>query len=117
MYSLGSWGENKAAEFLIKNGWAILSRNYRTHFGEIDLIARDQYGQLIFVEVKTLRKGSLVPEDNLTPAKFRKFCRIAGFYANAHPVLVGEKGWRMDLLAIVVDGANSTIKHYENITT
>jgi putative endonuclease len=48
---VGANAEEAAARFLVSHGLAIVARNYRTRFGEIDLIARD--GQtLVFVEVR-----------------------------------------------------------------
>ena len=52
---LGPWGERLAAEFLREKGYKILACNYRSRFGEIDLIARHK-NALVFVEVK-LRKS------------------------------------------------------------
>jgi putative endonuclease len=44
--------EENAARYLKKKGYRIIDRNYRTRFGEIDIIAR--YGEyLVFVEVKS----------------------------------------------------------------
>ena len=37
----GAWGENAAAEWLVSRGWHILERNYRTRFGELDIIAEN----------------------------------------------------------------------------
>ncbi|MDA1092554.1 MAG: YraN family protein [Acidobacteria bacterium] len=54
--SLGKQGEDLACRELRRRGYAILARRYRTRFGEIDVIARDQ-GSLVFVEVKTRRRG------------------------------------------------------------
>ena len=51
MTSTGARAEELAAEFLIRHGLAIVARNFRTRFGEIDLIARDG-GTLVFVEVR-----------------------------------------------------------------
>lgn len=51
---LGPWGEALACEFLRSRGYTILACNYRSRFGEIDIIASDRHF-LIFVEVK-LRK-------------------------------------------------------------
>lgn len=54
---LGPWGEEIAAEALRRKGFSVLARNYRSRYGEIDLIARNgEY--LVFAEVK-LRKNSL----------------------------------------------------------
>ena len=53
---LGRWGEALAAEHLRRAGYQILAANWRSRFGEIDLIAADQ-NYLCFVEVK-LRKSA-----------------------------------------------------------
>jgi len=50
-YEVGRLGEKIAAEFLAKKGYRILARNFRTRFGEIDLVAAKD-GVLVFVEVK-----------------------------------------------------------------
>ena len=52
---LGAWGEQLAVDYLKKHGYKILSCNYITRFGEIDIIARFKK-VLVFVEVK-LRKS------------------------------------------------------------
>ena len=39
--TLGSWGEQAAAKYLIKKGYIILERNFRCRLGEIDIIALD----------------------------------------------------------------------------
>ena len=49
---LGRAGEIKAAEYLKKNGYKIAEKNYRTHIGEIDIIA-EKDGVTVFIEVKT----------------------------------------------------------------
>ena len=53
---LGPWGEEKAAEFLRRKGYALVASNYRCKFGEIDLIVKNRR-YLVFVEVK-LRKNA-----------------------------------------------------------
>jgi putative endonuclease len=49
---LGNEGEDKACEYLKKQGYKILARNYSAKTGEIDIIARRK-NILVFVEVKT----------------------------------------------------------------
>ena len=45
---LGPWGEEKAAEFLRRKGYALVTSNYRCKFGEIDLIVKNRR-YLVFV--------------------------------------------------------------------
>ena len=69
---IGKIGEEIVRNFLIKNKYKILFRNYRVRSDEIDIIAKSFDQTLVFVEVKTLniKNGSkLIPEDNLTKDK------------------------------------------------
>ncbi len=50
----GHWGEAAAADFLRRKHYKILACNYRSRFGEIDLIAQKK-DMIVFVEVKTRR--------------------------------------------------------------
>lgn len=52
---MGAWGESLAAGYLKKKGYKLLAANYRSRFGEIDLVAANKK-YLAFVEVK-LRKS------------------------------------------------------------
>ena len=52
----GSWGEQQALSFLYKKGYTLIKKNYRSRFGEIDLIVKnDEF--IVFVEVK-VRKNT-----------------------------------------------------------
>jgi putative endonuclease len=53
-HDLGRTGESIAAEHLIRRGYRILERNYRTRWGELDIVAYDG-AVLAFCEVKTRR--------------------------------------------------------------
>lgn len=55
---IGDSGEEKAAIFLEKEGYTILSRNFRTKRGEIDIIAIEN-ATVVFIEVKTAPHGTL----------------------------------------------------------
>ena len=51
----GKIGEDYAAQFLTKKGYRVVARNYRSRFGEIDLIAENKE-YIVFAEVKTRDK-------------------------------------------------------------
>ena len=55
----GAWGEKAARLYLEKRGWHTTATNFRTRFGEIDIIAENaQY--VIFAEVKTRKTPATV---------------------------------------------------------
>lgn len=54
---LGALGERLAAEHLLAAGYEIVERNFRTRYGELDLVAADG-GSLVFCEVKTRVAGA-----------------------------------------------------------
>ena len=56
----GNWGEDAAVRYLKTRGYEILDRNYRSSWGEIDIIAR-QRDVLAFVEVKTRQCPEIRP--------------------------------------------------------
>lgn len=66
---LGQAGEELAANFLAREGYRILQRNYRCPAGEIDIIA-ELHDTIRFVEVKTRSSSGLfAPEDAVDRAK------------------------------------------------
>jgi putative endonuclease len=74
---LGREGEDQAANYLIRQGYRILERNYRTASGEIDLIALDK-DAVVFVEVKTRTSDAYgAPELAVTPQKQRRMIKTA----------------------------------------
>ncbi|WP_455676209.1 YraN family protein [Pseudoscardovia suis] len=54
-HALGQVGEDFACHELTKRGWHILDRNWRSRYGELDIVALDTDDVLVFVEVKTRR--------------------------------------------------------------
>jgi putative endonuclease len=117
---LGSWGEGIAADFLIKQGYAIIARNMRTPYGEVDLVAQqlsnaaDHPPVTVFVEVKTRTSQAFgYPEEAVTPRKQSNLISASQHYLQEHPDLIGD--WRIDVIAIenYPDGP-PIIHHFEN---
>jgi len=94
---IGAWGEDQAAEYLVKNGLKILQRNYRSREGEIDLIASDG-DTLVFVEVKTRTNDAYgFPEEAVTEEKMEHIYNVAEEYLADHLEI---EAWRIDVIAI-----------------
>lgn len=68
-YALGRRGEELAADFLMEQGFMITARNYRSSFGELDIIAENRT-TLLFVEVKLRKaKAGYFPREAVTHQK------------------------------------------------
>ncbi len=97
-HTLGAWGEEQAALYLVNRGYRIVERGYRCRFGEIDIIAGSAE-ELIFCEVKTRRQGALAePQEAVSIRKQRRLLKTADWYLNQHP---WEGDLRFDVIAIV----------------
>lgn len=101
--SKGAAGEVLAARFLRDKGYDVLAANYRTRFGEIDIIASD--GQYIaFVEVKARQEAALyTPREAVTPAKQRRLLKTAALFLKQHPTQMQP---RFDVIEIVTAAEN-----------
>jgi putative endonuclease len=89
-------GERLAEEYLLKLGFTVVARNFRTREGEIDLICRDGK-TLVFVEVKTRRSNRFgAPEEAVTYQKLRRLRTAAFAFLVEHPA----RAFRFDVIAI-----------------
>lgn len=104
--SLGGWGENKAAAFLESSGYAILCRNYRSLYGEVDLIA--QKDEIVyFIEVKTRRGLSFGRGfESVTQRKFQKIQKTAECYIHTESL---NKEVRVAVVSIDLQGGKEEI--------
>ncbi len=77
---VGDWGEEKAVEFLRRQGFEIVDRKFSTTFGEIDIVAKksDDY---YFVEVKTRFDIELANNSAVTYDKLQKLLKSMRIYA------------------------------------
>lgn len=110
--SSGAAGEKFTAEYLQKRGFEILRRNFHSRFGEIDIIARNK-NFLVFVEVKTREKNSLVnPLEAVTASKRKKIIRTALAYLQQYPEDLQP---RFDVAAVTaVHGLPESMNYLEN---
>ena len=77
----GHRGEAVAARWYLQQGAQLLTHNYRTRMGELDLVLREPDGTLVICEVKTRSPGSLAsPAAAVDAAKQRRLIRTAQLY-------------------------------------
>ena len=106
----GAIGENLAAEYLMKKGFRVMARNYRSRKAEIDLIVqRDNW--LVFVEVKTRNSNAWgEPESFVNSLQRRLIYEAAEEY-------IFKKDWqghiRFDIVS-VKPGPVPEIVHFED---
>lgn len=104
-HRLGRLGERIASRHLKGLGYAIRETNYRSLWGEIDIVAQ-QGDCLVFVEVRSRtclsgrREGPTYgsPEESLTRAKGVRLVETAQTYVQTHAGLPDQ--WRIDLVAV-----------------
>ena len=95
---LGAQGESIACAELERLGYSIVERNYRSRFGEIDIVANDA-GTVVFVEVKTKTSGDFGdPVEEVTPQKQRQIISMGESYATF--VLPPNTPCRFDVVAV-----------------
>ncbi len=99
--ALGLEGERVASEFLKKQGYKILQRNYRPGANEIDIIGYDR-GTIAFLEVKTgLSRRYGPPEVRITETKKRRIYKVAQKYIKERR-LSGQQ-FRFDVVSVLFD--------------
>ena len=108
--SLGKRGEDLACAELARRGYAVLARRYRTRFGEIDIIARDN-DFTVFVEVKT-RTGDEFGGGAaaVTSWKQRKITQMAIDYLSRHDL--HDTPCRFDVVVVDLAGESACVEVY-----
>jgi len=118
---IGKLGEDLAAEYLQKQGYEILARNWGNRWGEIDIICRGHPGSvcahsrdvLVFVEVKT-KTGTAFggPHEMVDSRKLFQIRRIAALYSAGI-----NQSKRIDVVAVVLnpDRSLKRLNHYQAV--
>ncbi|OGZ72112.1 MAG: hypothetical protein A2908_04440 [Candidatus Staskawiczbacteria bacterium RIFCSPLOWO2_01_FULL_38_12b] len=128
---LGDLGERLACEYLVKKGFNILGKNWRTRlcgqviFGELDIIARKKFKffthadkTIHFVEVKTIigSDDSFFPEDHVNYKKQQKLKNLAQIWLqkNKYPQNIPHQ---IDVIGILVDEElrNAKLHYFGNV--
>lgn len=78
--AIGDIYEAKASAYLIDKGYQILWNNFRSRFGEIDIIAKN-HEYIVFIEVKYRKTGQFgFPREAVTYQKQRHILRTAQYF-------------------------------------
>lgn len=107
---LGQKGEKRAAQYLKKKGYKVITANYRCQYGEIDLIARDT-DILIFIEVKTRTSTDFGdPAAAVDYRKQQQISKVAHHYLVTHHK--DDVDARFDVISILSpNGKKTKIEH------
>ena len=80
----GDQAEGMTARCLMERGCALLARQWRCRFGELDLVVRDPAGILCFVEVKRRGPGARgLPREAVDARKQERLRKAAAAYLAA----------------------------------
>ena len=120
----GQIGERVAVEYLQKKGYRIVEVNYRTRFGEIDIVCEVKGSEptgssepkIVFVEVKTKTGEDFgEPWEMVDSRKLGQINRIAQMYLIKKRL--GERLCRIDVIGIWlrIDESVEKIEHWENV--
>src|SRR5438874_12401510 len=103
---LGRRGEQLAAEHLVRRGFQILERNYRTRWGELDIVAFDGR-TLAFCEVKTrrLRGAQAHPFESIHLRKRSQVRKMAQSWLRQRVNRPYADVLRFDAIGVTVDSS------------
>lgn len=113
--ALGALGERHAARMLRAKGLRILEGNYRTNFGELDIIARDG-DTLVFVEVRTRSASDVfTPLASVDAKKQEHVTRMAHHYLRTRRL--SECFYRYDVVEVIATktGQVQEVRHHVGV--
>jgi putative endonuclease len=113
---LGRLGEQLAAEHLVRRGFEIIERNYRTRWGELDIVAFDGR-TLAFCEVKTRRLSApgTSPLEAVRTVKRVRVRKMAGSWLSERTDRPYADTLRFDAIGVTFDrsGRLLSLEHLE----
>jgi putative endonuclease len=113
---LGAAGEQLAADHLTRRGFRIVERNFRTRWGELDIIATDDR-TIVFCEVKSriASRAGRDPLESVHHQKRLKVRRMAGQWLRDRPDHPRASDLRFDAIGVTLapDGRLLRLDHLE----
>lgn len=117
---LGRLGERLARVHLESEGYRTITANFRSPYGEIDIIAEDttlENPTLVFVEVKSRRTSRFgTPIQAVTPQKQKKMWLTAQYWLSQHLIGEMEPSCRFDIIEVFMGSSGqSKIVHHRAV--
>jgi putative endonuclease len=111
--SKGQQAEDLACEFLTSQGLKLVTRNFHSRFGEIDIVMLDA-NTLVFVEVRARREhGQVSSLESINSTKQRKLIKTAQYYLQNKSVPHNQPT-RFDVVAITLNQSYPDIEWLKN---
>jgi putative endonuclease len=108
---LGKIGEQLAADYLLGNGYKILTRNFFYDKAEIDIVAKIK-DTLVIVEVKTRNSDFFGdPQEFITKNKIKLLVKAANEYVISNDLDVEV---RFDVISVLKNKTTEQIEHFKN---
>ncbi|MCR4301397.1 MAG: YraN family protein [Sulfuricaulis sp.] len=112
--SRGRDAEELACRHLEQQGMSLAERNYRSRFGEIDLIMQDR-DTLVFVEVRYRARGDFGSAAETVDARKQGRLRATAEYYLQNTPRASKKACRFDIVAITGDGEDTDFRWLRNV--
>ena len=109
---LGKLGEQLAVDYLARQGYSILERNFYFQKAEVDIIAQKEPGVLVIVEVKTRNSDFFGdPQEFVSRAKINLLVKAANEYVLSNDL---DAEVRFDVIAVLKNKYEERVQHFED---
>ena len=112
--SRGREAEDRACRYLQEQGLTLTERNYRSPYGEIDLIMRER-DSLVFVEVRYRARGDFGSAAETVDVRKQARLRSTAEHYRQNTPRASKKACRFDIVAITGDGEDSDFRWLRNV--
>ena len=111
----GKYGEDYACEYLEKNNYIILERNFSCYQGEIDIVARDtSRNELVFIEVKTRTSFKYgYPIDGVNSYKKHHLFKACSYYLYKNHI--NNLFVRIDVIEVFIKNGHTYLNHVKQV--
>lgn len=110
---LGNMGEQIAVEYLEKNNYKILKKNFYCKLGEIDIVAKDGQ-EIVFIEVKTRSNINCgQPSEAVNDIKQKHMYKAATYFLYKSNCL--NNFIRFDVIEVLIENGKFNVNHIKQI--